>query len=111
MAVAFLVAACACGPTSAAVPSPTPASQTPVASAAPSHSPAPLPTPVARLSGSYAVIESGFYDQPTYSLSLVATACKKVAHTTARNRSTFAQITNVSVSASTLYYLDGDTDV
>jgi hypothetical protein len=109
-ALVVLASACSQAPP-ASVATPTASSPPPVASAVPSQSPTPAATTLQQPTGSYAVIESGFFDSPRYTVSLVDTAGHIAATATARTRSTFAQISNLSVSETTLYYLDGDSDV
>ena len=61
---------------------------------------------------SYAVVETNFLEGgATYTVSLVATDGHVAASATPRKRSHFVQIGNLSTSLTTLYYLDGDTDV
>jgi hypothetical protein len=49
---------------------------------------------------------------PTYTLSIVSSSGRVAASTTARKRTVpFVQIGNLSTSSTTVYYLDGDSDV
>jgi hypothetical protein len=104
--IAFLMAACS-QPTSAAVtPNPSsPAAATPTA--------VPSPTPPA-ISSSYAVVVKNFLTDrgPTYTLSIVAADGHVAASTTAHKRTVpGVQVGNLSTSDTTVYYLDGDSDV
>jgi hypothetical protein len=69
-------------------------------------------TPAA-VPGVYAVMVKDFLVEggPDYTVSLVATDGQVVAGSTVPKRSVFAQIGNVSTSNTTLYYLDGDSDI
>jgi len=98
LGVAVLIAACS-------QPTATAATPTPAVS-----SPTPSPTAI----GSYAVLVKNFLVEvgSTYTLSIVATDGHVAASTTARKRTVpIVQIGNVSTSATTVYYLDGDSDV
>ena len=98
LGIAVLIAACS-------QPTATAATPTPAVS-----SPTPSPTAI----GSYAVLVKNFLVEvgSTYTLSIVATDGHVAASTTARKRTVpIVQIGNVSTSATTVYYLDGDSDV
>ena len=108
--IAFLIAACS-QPTAAA-PTPTPTPSSPPQATPIAVSPAPTPPPA--LKGSYAVLVKNFLVEggSTYTLSIVASTGSVAASTTARKRTVpNVQIGNLSTSNTTLYYLDGDSDV
>ena len=113
--IAFLIAACS-QPTAAA-PTPTPSSSplfTPAVSSPTPTPAAPSPTPPPALKGSYAVVVKNFLVEggTTYTLSIIDTNGRVAATTTARKRTVpFVQVGNLSTSNTTLYYLDGDSDV
>jgi hypothetical protein len=118
--IALLVAACS--QPAAATPTPTPTSSpspvptaTATATAGPTPTPlAPSPTPPPALTGSYAVVVKNFLSDPgpTYTLSIVGASGRVAASTTARKRTVpLVQIGNLSTSNTTVYYLDGDSDV
>jgi len=113
--IAFLIAACS-QPTAAA-PTSTPASSLQATTTAASPAPSPAaasPTPIPSLTGSYAVVVKNFLVEPgtTYSLSIVDTKGRVAASATARKRTVpNVQVGNLSTSNTTLYYLDGDSDV
>lgn len=74
------------------------------------HSPS--ATGVALTAGPYAVIVKDFLQGgPTYTVSLVATDGHVAASANPRKRTEAVQMTNLSTSATTLYYLDGDADI
>src|SRR5260221_5664805 len=109
--IALLMAACS-QPTSAAV-TPTPSSSavaTPI-STSPTPTAVTSPTPPT-LSSAYAVVVKNFLNDPgpTYALSIVAPDGHVVAITSARQRTVAnVQVGNLSTSATTVYYLDGDS--
>jgi hypothetical protein len=110
--LAFLIAACS-QPTATASPSPSalPTSNDP-SPTPPATSPS--PTPIPRLASSYAVMVKDFLvDAVTkYSLAIVASDGHVVASASARTRTVpFVQIGNLSTTSTTVYYLDGDSDV
>jgi hypothetical protein len=113
--IAFLVAACS--QPAAAVATPTPSSSPLATPTAPSPTPStaaasPTPTPTPALRGVYALVIKDFLAKPTYTLSIVAADGHVAASTIARNRTVpYVQVGNVSTSASTVYYLDGDSDI
>lgn len=92
-ALVLLVAACS--------QSPSVSTATPGAASAP------------RVPGVYAVMVKDFLVQggPNYTVSLVATDGHVAVGATGRKRTTRVQIGNLSTSKTTLYYLDGDSDV
>lgn len=102
--VVLLLAVTACSST----PSSNNAASSSRAAASPSiAAPSPAPAP-----GGYAVIVNHFLEGAEgYTVSLVATDGHLAAMSSARRRSQFVQFTNLSTSATTLYYLDGDADV
>jgi hypothetical protein len=111
--IAFLIAACS---------QPTAATTTPTPSSSPAATPTPTsPTPTAvpsptppALTSTYAVVVNNFLvgGNSTYSLSIVAADGHVVAKTSARNRTVpGVQVGNLSTSSTTVYYLDGDSDV
>jgi hypothetical protein len=62
--------------------------------------------------GPYAVIVKDFLQGgPTYTVSLVATNGHVVASANPRKRTEAVQMTNLSTTTTTLYYLDGDADI
>lgn len=96
-ATALLIAACS-GPTAAA-PTPTPSSSA---------------TPTAAPNASYAVMVNNFLTEggTTYTVSIVAADGHVAAGATGHKRTVArVQIGNLSTSATTVYYLDGDSDV
>ena len=98
LGIAVLIAACS-------QPTATAATPTPAVS-----SPTPSPTAI----GSYAVVVNNFLTDggSTYTLSIVAADGHVAAGTTARKRTVpRVQVGNLSTSATTVYYLDGDSDV
>ena len=98
LGVAVLIAACS-------QPTATAATPTPAVS-----SPTPSPTAI----GSYAVLVKNFLVEggSTYTLSIVAADGHVAAGTTARKRTVpGVQVGNLSTSATTVYYLDGDSDL
>lgn len=100
LGIAVLLAACS--QPAAGAPTPTPSS----AAASPTSSPA--------LTGSYAVVVKDFLTEggSTYTLSIVAADGHVAASAIARKRTVpGVQIANLSTSATTAYYLDGDSDV
>jgi hypothetical protein len=101
-----VIAAVACSTTPAAR-SET-ASTARVSTPSTAGSPNPHPTPAA-----YAVIVKDFLVEggADYTVALVATDGHTVVQATARKRSHGVQIGNLSTSNTTLYYLDGDSDV
>ncbi|HEX9094838.1 MAG TPA: hypothetical protein VF990_01925 [Candidatus Dormibacteraeota bacterium] len=112
----FLVVSCGTGPLSGSHPSPT-ASQTATAGASPSPTIAATPTaspkPVALPLG---VVVKDFIDGgPNYTVNLVGLDGRVAATATGRKRSKPAgflvQMSNISVSSTRLYYLDGDSSV
>jgi hypothetical protein len=113
VAIAFLMAACSQPTSAAATPTPSsPPLATPI-SASPSPSAVASPTPPT-LSGAYAVVVKNFLNDPgpTYTLSIVAADGHVAASTTAHKRTVpYVQVGNLSTSATTVYYLDGDSDV
>ena len=79
---------------------------------APRTQPSQAVTPPNSVSGAYAVVVKDFLEGgATYTVTLVATDGHLAAAATPRKRSRFVQIGNLSTSATTLYYLDGDTDI
>ncbi|MEA2636273.1 MAG: hypothetical protein QOH92_3040 [Chloroflexota bacterium] len=109
VSIAFLIAACS-QPTTAAT-TPTPSSSPPTTSPIPTAVPSPTPP---TLTGTYAVIVNNFLAEPgtPYTLSIVAADGHVAASTTARKRTVAAvQVGNLSTSDTTVYYLDGDSDV
>jgi hypothetical protein len=111
--IAFLMAACS-QLTSAAV-TPTPSSSALATPISTSTTPTPVTSPPPpTLSGAYAVVVKNFVDDPgpTYTLSIVAADGHVAASTTAHKRTVLhVQVGNLSTSATTVYYLDGDSDV
>jgi hypothetical protein len=113
--IVFLIAACS--QPAAAAPTPTPAFSplaTPTAASATPSPAAPSPTPIPTLTGSYAVVVKNFLVEggSTYTLSIVASNGGVAASAIARKRTVpNVQIGNVSTSNTTVYYLDGDSDV
>lgn len=106
VSIAVLLAACS-QPT-VAVATPTPSSSATPTAAAPS------PTPSPTLVGSYAVVVNNFLTDggSTYTLSIVAADGHVAAGSTARKRTVpRVQVGNLSTSATTVYYLDGDSEV
>jgi hypothetical protein len=106
VSIAVLIAACSQPPVAVATPTPS-SSATPTAAA-------PSPTPSPTLVGSYAVVVNNFLTDGalTYTLSIVAADGHVAAGTTARKRTVpRVQVGNLSTSATTVYYLDGDSDV
>jgi hypothetical protein len=106
VSIAVLIAACSQPPV--AVATPTPSSSAKPTAAAPS------PTPSPTLVGSYAVVVNNFLTDggSTYTLSIVAADGHVAAGATARKRTVpGVQVGNLSTSATTVYYLDGDSDV
>ena len=110
VAVLLVVAACSSQP-AASVQSPSPAGASP--SASPSASASATVSPAA-LKGAYAVLIKDFLVEggSTYTLSIVDTKGQVSASVTAHKRTTkLVQISNVSTSSTTVYYLDGDSVV
>jgi hypothetical protein len=104
-ALVVLLAACS---QSAGVGSPNGST----ASAARPHA---SPTPAASTgrSGAYAVMVKDFLVEggPNYTVSIVATDGRVIAGSTVPKRTNGVQIGNLSTSRTTLYYLDGDSDI
>jgi hypothetical protein len=75
-------------------------------------SPSAPTTPIATAGETYAVIVTDYLNGgTTYSVSIVATDGHVAASASPRKRTRFVQIGNLSTSSTTLYYLDGDTEV
>lgn len=106
LGIAVLIAACSQPTAVTATPTPS-SSATPTAAA-------PSPTQSPTLVGSYAVVVNNFLTDggSTYTVSIVAADGHLAASATARKRSVpRVQVSNLSTSATTVYYLDGDSDV
>jgi len=105
----------ACAQPTAATLTPSPSALTTPSASSPAPSPAaPSPTPAPTLDDSYAVFVQNFLVPGAlkYTLSIAASDGLVVASTTARTRTVpNVQVGNLSTSNTTLYYLDGDSDV
>jgi hypothetical protein len=115
VSIALLMAACSqpaaavATPTTSSSPLATPTATSPTPTAA-----SPSPTPIPTRNGAYAVVVKNFLVETgsTYTLSIVAPDGHVAASTTARKRTVpYVQVGNLSTSATTVYYLDGDADV
>jgi hypothetical protein len=102
-ALLLLIAAC----------SPSGGAQSGAATSAPHQAtPSPSATAIATTAGPYAVIVKDFLQGGlTYTVSLVATDGHVVASASPRKRTEAVQMSNLSTSSTTLYYLDGDADI
>ena len=111
--IALLMAACSQPNSAAATPTPSSSAPATPISTSPTPSAVTSPTPPT-LSSAYAVVVKNFLVDPgpTYTLSIVAADGHVAASTTAHRRTVpNVQVGNLSTSATTLYYLDGDSDV
>jgi hypothetical protein len=109
--IALLIVAACSSPTGN---KPAPAGSTVSASSPAASAVAPAPTPTPALNGSYAVLVKDFLTDggANYTVSIVAADGRLAASATARKRTTpNVQIGNLSTSATTVYYLDGDSNV
>ena len=99
----LLIAAC----------SPSGGAQSGAATSSPHEAtPSPSATAIATTAGPYAVIVKDFLQGGlTYTVSLVATDGHVVASASPRKRTEAVQMSNLSTSSTTLYYLDGDSDI
>jgi hypothetical protein len=112
LALVTMVVVAACGSTTPVASHSTPSASLPTSpSASASTSPTTSPAP---LTASYAVVVKDFLIEggAKYTLSIVGLDGHAVATVSPRKRSVqLVQIGNVSESASSVYYLDGDSDV